>query len=131
MWFTILECGFKASKIKNSLTKFAHAVSLLPPDVFPQVSDVISAAFISNTPYDDLKTALLQNLQPSIATRLKELFSKEELGDEKPTEILRRMKQLLGHKYRSFDADLPICLLLFSAPFSAPRTAYSLMPSLS
>ena len=40
----------------------------------------------------DLKTVLLQNLQPSIAIRPKGLLSKEELGDEKPTELLHRMK---------------------------------------
>ena len=122
MWFTILECGFKASKIKNSLTKFAHAVSLLPPDVLPQVSDAISAASTFYTPYDDMKTALLKNLQSSIANRLKELFSKEDLDNEKSTELLRRMKQLLGDKYHSFDTDVQTTVLPTSA------SCYSALP---
>ena len=130
MWFTFLECGFKASKIKNSLTKFAHAVSLIPPDVFPQVSDVISAASTSDTPYDDLKTALLQDLQPFIATRLKELLSKEELGDEKPTELLRHMKQLLGDKYHSFDTDLFKQLFYQCLPPAIQRFLFSAKDSL-
>ncbi|KAG0715817.1 hypothetical protein GWK47_011068 [Chionoecetes opilio] len=82
MWFAVLECGFKASKITNKLTQFTHAASFLPLDVLPQVSDVISKASTSTTPYEDLKTAILSKLQPSIATRLKELCSKDELGDE-------------------------------------------------
>lgn len=106
MWFSILECGFAASKVTSNLTKFTHAASLLPPDVLAQVSDIIIAATNSATPYDDLKAAVLSRLQSSVAARLRELLSKEELGGEKPTDLLRRMKQLLGDKYQAFDADL-------------------------
>ena len=74
--------------------------SLLPPDVLPQVFDVISKAATSTTPYKDLKTALLSTFQSSIATRLK------ELDDGKPTDLLRRNKQLLGDKYNAFDPEL-------------------------
>ena len=109
MWFSILECGFKASMITNSLTKFTHAVSLLPPDVLPLVSHTISTASSSDTPYEDLKPTLRYSLQTSMATRLRELLSKEELGDEKPSQLLSRMRQLLGNKYPAFDfiATLP------------------------
>ena len=58
------------------------------------MSDIIAAATTSNTPYEDLKL------------RCKELLSKEELSDEKPTDLLRRMKKLLGDKYNAFDTDL-------------------------
>lgn len=130
MWFSILECGFKASNITNSLTKFTHAVSLLPSDVLPQVSDVISSAPTSKTPYEDLKTALLKRLQSSIATRLQELLSKEELGDEKPTDLLRRMKQLLGDKYQSFDSDLFKQLFYQRLPSSIQRSLFSVKDEL-
>ncbi|MPC64538.1 hypothetical protein E2C01_058655 [Portunus trituberculatus] len=33
LWFSLLECSFKVSKITSSLTKFNHAVSHLPPEV--------------------------------------------------------------------------------------------------
>ena len=106
IWFSILECGFTASSITRSLTKFTHGASLLPPDVLSQVSDVITTAVTSTTPYEDLKAAVLKRLQSSVAARFRELLSKEELGGEKPTDLLRRMKQLLGDKYQSFDEDL-------------------------
>ncbi|KAK8385182.1 hypothetical protein O3P69_012171 [Scylla paramamosain] len=40
------------------------------------------------------------------ASKITELLSKEELGGEKPTDLLRRMKKLLGDKYTSFDKEL-------------------------
>lgn len=106
MWFAILECNFKAANITKSLTKFNHAVALIPPESLSLVSDVVSTALNSDTPYDDLKTATLARLQSSAATRLKELLSKEELGNEKPSGLLRRMKKLLADKYATFDQEV-------------------------
>ena len=106
MWFSILECNFKASTTTKSLTKFTQAVSLIPPDYLSQVSDVVSAAINSSTPYEDLKSAILTRLQTSASARLQELLTKEELGNEKPTNLLHRMKKLLGDKYSSFDTDI-------------------------
>ena len=85
LWFTIIECNFQASHITSSLTKFTHATSLLPPDVLSQVSDAIAKAVLSNQPYEDLKSAIISHLETSITTRLQELLSKEELGNERPT----------------------------------------------
>ena len=104
MWFAIIECNFKAASITVNLTKFTHATALLPPDILFKVSDVISNATASTTPYDDLKAAVLSRLQSTAC--LQELLSKEELGDEKPSDLLRRMKKLLDDKYSAFDTDL-------------------------
>ena len=130
MWFSLLDCGFKASSITNSLTKFTHAVSLLPPDVLPLVAEAISTASSSDTPYEDLKTALLKNLQSSVATRLRELLSKEELGDEKPSQLLARMKQLLGDKYKKFDPDLFKQLFYQRLPSRIQRSLFSVRDTL-
>lgn len=130
IWFSILECGFKTAKITNSLTRYTHAVSLLPADVLPQVSDVIASAYNSDHAYEDLKTALLQRFQSSVATRLRELLSKEELGNEKPTDLLRRMKQLLGEKYQSFDPDLFKQLFYQRLPPAVQRSLFSVKDDL-
>ncbi|KAG0727286.1 hypothetical protein GWK47_034964 [Chionoecetes opilio] len=106
MWFSILESNFKASRITVSLTPFSHATALLPPNVLSQVSDVIGKAVDSATPYEDLKSAILSRLESTVAARLQELLSQEERGNEKPSDLLRRMKKLLGDKYTSFDQDL-------------------------
>ncbi|MPC45983.1 hypothetical protein E2C01_039689 [Portunus trituberculatus] len=46
LWFSPLECSFKASKITSSLTKFNH----LPPEGLPQVSAVIATAATADKP---------------------------------------------------------------------------------
>lgn len=103
MWFSLLECNFTAHRITRSLMKFTHATTLIPQDTLSQVSDVIGKAINSPTPYEDLRAAVLSRLQSSITTRLQELLSKEELGNEKPSDLLRRMKKFLGEKFESFD----------------------------
>ncbi|XP_069996595.1 uncharacterized protein [Penaeus vannamei] len=93
MWFTILECCFKVHRISESVIKFIHATLVLI-----YVSDVISTDALSDEPYEVLKTAVLSRFESSITTRLPELI-KEGLGNEKPSDSLRRRKKLLGGKY--------------------------------
>ena len=131
MWFSLLECGFMANKITKSLTKFLHTTSLLPPDVLSQVSDVIATAAQSETPYEDLKTAILTRLQSSVTARLQELLSKEELGNEKPSDLLRRMKKLLGESYRTFDQTLFHHLFYQRLPPSIQRNLFSVKSKLT
>ena len=94
MWFAIIECNFKAASIRANRTRFTPATALLLPDVLFKVSDVINNAAASTTPYDDLKAAVLTQLQSTVTARLQDLLRKEELGDEKPSDFLRCMKKL-------------------------------------
>ena len=131
LWFTILECNFKSSKITNSLTKFTHAVSLLPPDIISQVSDVIAAAITSEKPYEDLKATITQRLESSITTRLQELLSREELGNERPTDLLRRMKRLLGDKFQQFDKAMFLELFYQRLPPAIQRNLFTVKNKLN
>ncbi|XP_076069190.1 chromosome alignment defect 1 [Oratosquilla oratoria] len=81
-----------------------------------RVSDTISKAPTSGTLYEDLKKAVLDRLESSEATRLQELLSKEELGNEKPSDLLRRMKRLLGDKYATFDNSILLHLFYQRLP---------------
>ena len=75
--------------------RYMSTASPSPPDVPFKVFDIISNAPASATSYDDLKKAVL-----------KELLSKEVLGDAKPSDLLRRMKKMLGDKYDAFHTNL-------------------------
>ncbi|XP_045122896.1 uncharacterized protein LOC123511246 [Portunus trituberculatus] len=62
--------------------------------------------------------------------RLRELLSSEELGDEKPSQLLSRMKQLLGDKYQAFDADLFKQLFYQRLPPAIQRSLFSVKDTL-
>lgn len=49
-----------------------------------------------NDPYDKLKAALIQRTSASDETRLQQLLTSCELGDKKPSQLLRYMKELSG-----------------------------------
>ena len=54
-------------------------------------------------PYDRLREQLVKHTGTSPQRRLQQLLAYEKLGDRKPSQLLRRMKQLLGD--RSMDSD--------------------------
>ena len=131
MWFNLIECNFKANKISSSMTKFSHATSLLPQEVLTKVADVISKAISSTTPYEDLKAAVIKRMESSVTTRLQELLSKEELGNEKPSDLLRRMQRLLHDKYESFDHALFRQLFYQRLPADIQRNLFTVKDKIS
>ncbi|MPC49439.1 hypothetical protein E2C01_043238 [Portunus trituberculatus] len=67
----------------------------------PVTTSVVTRFFVMTAPPE---SATLM-AQSSVTARLQELLCKEELGDEKPSDLLRRMKKLLDDKYDSFDKE--------------------------
>ena len=115
----------------SSLTKFNHSTSVLPSDVLSHVADVISQAVTADQPYETLKEAIIARFQASQTQRLQELLSREELGAEKPTQLLLRTKRLIGETYEHFDKQLFLKLFYQRIPTNIQQHLFTVRKQLS
>jgi antitoxin (DNA-binding transcriptional repressor) of toxin-antitoxin stability system len=92
-WFTQTEAHFHLAGISNELTKFYHVVSYLDERYVAEVDDIINFT-PQHDPYTTLKTELIKRLCPSRNQRTRQLFTLEEIGDQKPSQFLRHLRSL-------------------------------------
>ena len=97
VWFAQVEAQFTTHRINKESSRYAHVVASLSPDIAQEVRDLIITK-PDTTPYSTLKAALVARTSESEQRRLQQLLTEEELGDRKPTQLLRRMRQLLGDR---------------------------------
>ncbi len=72
-------------------------MSSLAPEFAAKVRDLLIRPPAVD-PYKTLKAQLMKRTTASEQRKLQMLFTAEELGDRKPTQLLRRMRQLLGDR---------------------------------
>jgi hypothetical protein len=93
LWFLQVDALFKTRNITASRTKFNHVVAAISPQTATTVRDIIR-----NPPredaYDALKEALIKRNAPTKHNQLQQLLQMPALGDRKPSELLRNMRQL-------------------------------------
>ncbi|XP_037573022.2 uncharacterized protein LOC119455671 [Dermacentor silvarum] len=104
-WFLQAESQFQVAGIRSQASKLHYAVAVLSPAAIDEVADLLNTP-LSTAAYEDLKAALLQRTAASQRSRIHPFLSAEELGDQRPSQLLRRMKQLLGDNARSIDDTL-------------------------
>ncbi|KAF0292824.1 hypothetical protein FJT64_009252 [Amphibalanus amphitrite] len=122
LWLAQVECACRVAGIADSSVKFDLLVANLPTDVARQVRDVITATPAS---YTALTSALQARLAQSRAARLSALLRNTQLGDQKPTQLLLRMRSELGEEAQ--DSALLRTLFLQRLPRAA-TAALSLLP---
>ena len=122
LWLVQVECAFAVAGISDDHDKFRLLVANLPVHVASQVRDVITAETGS---FSELKRALSTRLAQSRASRLEALLRDQQLGDRKPTQLLRSMQHMLGSS--GHDLGLLRTLFLQRLP-PTTRAALALLP---
>ncbi|XP_064463463.1 uncharacterized protein LOC135374431 [Ornithodoros turicata] len=79
--------------------------SALGPNEAAEVRDIVTVP-PTERPYDALKTALTRRTTASEQERLRQLLTAEVLGDRRPSQLLRRMQQLLGDRAAAVDESI-------------------------
>ena len=92
IWFHQIEAQFMINGITQEKTKFNHIVAQLEPHMVENIYDIIQND--SENKYTIAKDRLLAIYKESEEKRLKKLLTGLEIGDQKPSQLLRRMKSL-------------------------------------
>lgn len=95
LWFLQKESQFVTSRITSESTKFHTIVGVIETEILAQVNDIVKRPPHENQ-YTTLKKAILNIYAESEEKRLKKLLIGMELGDRKPSHLLREMKDLAG-----------------------------------
>lgn len=96
LWFANIEAQFVISGITQDDTKFYSVISALSSDILSYVGDIVLSPPASDK-YQALKSRLISEFSDSEQRRIKAVLSELILGDEKPSHLLRKMKQLAGN----------------------------------
>ncbi|XP_070526610.1 uncharacterized protein [Cardiocondyla obscurior] len=95
LWFLQLEAAFAINRIQSDDSKYRFVIVYLDQTILPIVADILL-----NPPetgkYNKLKERLISALGESTATRIRRLLGSHEIGDEKPSVFLQRLRNLAG-----------------------------------
>lgn len=91
LWFSHLEAQFVTGSIISDETKYYYVVAALDEQMLKLVSDIVERPPTQNK-YQTIRDSLIQILSDSEAQRLQKLLKGMDLGDQKPSQLLRQMR---------------------------------------
>ena len=97
LWVAQIESQFAAAGITNNRTKFHTVVAAIESSVLSQIIDIVLNPPVDNM-YNTLKTRLLEHYAVSEQKHIRKLLQNLELGDMRPTQLLREMRDLAGNE---------------------------------
>ncbi|XP_065193198.1 uncharacterized protein LOC135824372 [Sycon ciliatum] len=95
LWFTQVEAQFAIKGITVENTKYQYVVSSLTHEFAHEVRDVLLQP-PTQQPYTNLKRHLVERLCASEQKRIRQLLTEAQLGDRRPSQFLRHLRQLQG-----------------------------------
>lgn len=95
LYFMQIEAQFRTAGVSVDQTKYDIAISLFEPKHLGKISDFLRAPPTINI-YNAFKARILQEFTDSDQKKLRKLLEGIELGDDKPSQLLKKMKDLAG-----------------------------------
>ncbi|XP_023309796.1 uncharacterized protein LOC111691357 [Anoplophora glabripennis] len=95
MWVQVVDRSFRIARVTNEEAKFDYLVTALDRNVMSEVRDLLMNP-PREKPYSALRAALIRRLSTSQEQKTRRLLEREEIGDSKPSQFLRRLKALAG-----------------------------------
>ena len=95
LWFAQVEAQFNTRNITVESTKFWHVVGSLDHKYAHEIRDLLLSP-PTHQPYTELRKTLVARLTASAQKRVRQLLHAEQLGDRKPSQFLRHLRQLKG-----------------------------------
>lgn len=96
LWFLQVEAQFSTRNITADNTKYNHLVASLTPEAAAEVRDLLLAPPDSDK-YTGLMEAIIKRTTSSAEERITKVLTEEELDGRKPSQLLRRMQQLVSN----------------------------------
>lgn len=97
LFFIQMESQFAISGVTADSTMYHQVIASLEPQYIANVADIVRNPPQLNK-YDAIKAALIAEYTDSDDRKLAKLIHEMQLGDLKPSQLLRRMKDLAGTK---------------------------------
>lgn len=95
LWFLQVESNFQISGITNDSTKYNTLVASIDSETMSAVSDILFNPPATDK-YIELKTRMIAEFSDSENRQMRKLLSELQLGDFKPSQLLRQMRELAG-----------------------------------
>lgn len=97
LWFVNIEAQFNVAGITNDSTQYYAVVAALDAETLSYVSDLVRQKPDKDL-FKTLKERLVSEFSDSEQKRIQTLLSELPLGDDKPSHLLRKMRQLADNK---------------------------------
>ncbi|GFQ65737.1 uncharacterized protein TNCT_291661 [Trichonephila clavata] len=97
LWLKQYETAFSLARIINDETKFSHLIANIDLETLEHVSNIILNPPVADK-YLTLKNRLISEFQDTETQQIKKLLSDLQLGDKKPSFLLRQIRELSLNK---------------------------------
>lgn len=98
LWFKQLEAQFIINRITADKKKFYTVVASLESEILSTVSDIVLSPPEGNL-YDAIKERLILEFSESNEKKLTKILTGLHLGDRRPSQLLKEMKELSSNKF--------------------------------